>query len=73
MAKTRYPARLVAHIEVSYPTATKEFPDAHGTAMFTFADKFICNVFETGTVNFQGKPSPIKEQILAAIDVIDQN
>jgi hypothetical protein len=72
MAKTLYPARLVAHIEISYPAAKKEFPDALGTAKFTFADKSICNVFETGTVNFQGKASPIKEEILAQILIIDR-
>ncbi|MPQ85494.1 hypothetical protein F0170_16740 [Pseudomonas sp. MAFF 730085] len=72
MAKTKYPARLIAHIENSYATVTKEFPDAIGTAKFTFDDKSICNVFETGSVTFQGKASTIKGEIEAQIVIIDR-
>lgn len=66
------PARLIAHIAISYPAAEKTFPDAIGTAKFTFPDKMICNVFANGTVNFQGKGSPIKAEIEAQIEIINR-
>ncbi len=72
MAKTKFPARLIAHIENSYPAVAKEFPDAIGTAKFTFVDKLICNVFENGSVTFQGKASAIKGEIEDQIVIIDR-
>lgn len=72
MAKVLYPARLIAHIQNSYPTVILTYPDAIGTAMFVFTDKFICNVFENGTVTFQGRPSPIKQEIENQIEIINR-
>ncbi|GEM_PF-4036770 len=72
MAKVMYPARLIAHIQNSYPTVTTAYPDAIGTAMFTFADRSICNVFENGSVTFQGKASPIRAELEKQIEILNR-
>lgn len=72
MAKVLYPARLTAHIQNSYPSVNTAYPDAIGTAMFTFTDGFICNVYETGSVTFQGRPSTIKSEIEVQIEIINR-
>ncbi|NBF09768.1 hypothetical protein [Pseudomonas sp. Fl4BN1] len=72
MTQVGNPARLIAHIEISYPNAEKTFPDTIGTAKFTFPDRLICNVFANGTVNFQGRNSPVKAEIEAQIEIINR-
>lgn len=64
--------RLVTHIQNSYPSAKMTEPDAIGTKKFTFTDGLIVNVFNNGTVNFQGKPSGIRKEIEAQIDIINR-
>lgn len=67
------PNRLIAHITNSYPKATLAPANAIGTVKVTFPDGLVVNVFANGTVNFQGKASPIKEQILKQIEIINSN
>ncbi|ENM3096133.1 TPA: hypothetical protein ACF8SY_001326 [Pseudomonas aeruginosa] len=66
------PARLITHIENSYPRAVKTGPNAIGTIKFVFPDGLVVNVFANGTVNFQGQASPIKDEILAQIEIINR-
>ena len=64
--------RLIGHLANSYPTAQETMPDAIGTKKFSFPDGLIVNVFHNGTVNFQGKPSPISKEIEGQVEIINR-
>jgi len=66
------PARLLAHIENSYPRVVKSAATAIGTTKFTFPDKLVVNIYSTGTVTFQGMTSDIIEEIKHQIEVINR-
>lgn len=66
------PARLIAHIENSYPKAVKSGPNAIGTYKFTFPDRLVVNVFANGTVNFQGQASVIQAEVERQVEIINR-
>lgn len=65
------PERLKAHIRISYPKAQESEPSNVQTK-FSFPDKSYVNVFANGTVNFQGKDSPIRHEIENQVEIINR-
>lgn len=67
------PDRLVKHIHNSYKKVTIAIPTAIGTVKISFPDGLIVNVFKNGTVNFQGKASPIQKEIEDQIEIVNRD
>ncbi len=67
------PARLIKHVQNSYPKAVAAAPAAIGTVKISFPDGLILNVFKNGTVNFQGKASTVRKEIEDQIEIINRD
>ncbi|WP_368640466.1 hypothetical protein ABRZ04_04425 [Castellaniella ginsengisoli] len=66
------PKRLLDVIRSLYPNAVITGPNAIGTYKVVFPDGLVVNVFANGTVGFQGKDSPIKEEISRQVEIINR-
>lgn len=65
------PTRLIKVIKTLYPTVEESRPSNLCTKL-SFQSGFIVNVFDNGTVNFQGKPdSDIQSNIESNIKTIN--
>jgi hypothetical protein len=65
------PTKLISVIKALYPTVEESRP-SHLCTKLSFQSGFIVNVFDNGTVNFQGKPdSDIQSNIESNIKTIN--
>ncbi|WP_019097738.1 hypothetical protein [Pseudomonas putida] len=71
--KCNDPQFLIQIVKQKHPDVAERHPTAH-QHLFTFSCGLIMNVFNTGTVNFQGNSyeNRTASDILAVIDMINR-
>ncbi|HDR0633688.1 hypothetical protein ROV31_03505 [Pasteurella multocida] len=66
------PKKLIEVIKKLYSNKVEESRPSNLCTKLTFESGFIINVFDNGTVNFQGKPDKtIENNIKSNIDIIN--